>query len=44
MGSVSRLSLHERDQIKALSTTDYTAKQIVDVTSHINYIYIYIYT
>uniref|UniRef100_A0A1I7XKW1 HTH_38 domain-containing protein n=1 Tax=Heterorhabditis bacteriophora TaxID=37862 RepID=A0A1I7XKW1_HETBA len=31
MGRVSTLSLHERDQIKALSTTGYTVKRIADV-------------
>uniref|UniRef100_A0A1I7X872 Helix-turn-helix domain-containing protein n=1 Tax=Heterorhabditis bacteriophora TaxID=37862 RepID=A0A1I7X872_HETBA len=31
MGRASTLSLHERHQIKALSTTGYTVKQIDDV-------------
>uniref|UniRef100_A0A1I7XFV9 HTH_38 domain-containing protein n=1 Tax=Heterorhabditis bacteriophora TaxID=37862 RepID=A0A1I7XFV9_HETBA len=31
MGRTSTLSLHERDQIKALSTVGYTVKQITDV-------------
>uniref|UniRef100_A0A1I7X056 Helix-turn-helix domain-containing protein n=1 Tax=Heterorhabditis bacteriophora TaxID=37862 RepID=A0A1I7X056_HETBA len=31
MGCVSTLSLHERGQIKALSTTGYTVKRIEDV-------------
>uniref|UniRef100_A0A1I7XW22 HTH_38 domain-containing protein n=1 Tax=Heterorhabditis bacteriophora TaxID=37862 RepID=A0A1I7XW22_HETBA len=31
MGRASTLSLHERYQIKSLSTTGYTVKQIADV-------------
>uniref|UniRef100_A0A1I7WCD8 HTH_Tnp_Tc3_1 domain-containing protein n=1 Tax=Heterorhabditis bacteriophora TaxID=37862 RepID=A0A1I7WCD8_HETBA len=31
MGRASTLSLHERGQIKVLSTTGYTVKQIADV-------------
>uniref|UniRef100_A0A1I7XV36 HTH_Tnp_Tc3_2 domain-containing protein n=1 Tax=Heterorhabditis bacteriophora TaxID=37862 RepID=A0A1I7XV36_HETBA len=31
MGRAPKLSLHERGQTKALSTTDYTVKQIADV-------------
>uniref|UniRef100_A0A1I7XE91 HTH_38 domain-containing protein n=1 Tax=Heterorhabditis bacteriophora TaxID=37862 RepID=A0A1I7XE91_HETBA len=34
MGRVSRLSLHERGQIKVLSTTGYRVKQIADVKSN----------
>uniref|UniRef100_A0A1I7WVY4 HTH_38 domain-containing protein n=1 Tax=Heterorhabditis bacteriophora TaxID=37862 RepID=A0A1I7WVY4_HETBA len=46
MGRASTLSLHERGQIKALSTAGYTVKRIADVlcyhfeTHYIIYIYI----
>uniref|UniRef100_A0A1I7XFW1 Helix-turn-helix domain-containing protein n=1 Tax=Heterorhabditis bacteriophora TaxID=37862 RepID=A0A1I7XFW1_HETBA len=33
MGRASTLSLHERGQIKVLSTAGYTVKQIADVKS-----------
>uniref|UniRef100_A0A1I7X303 HTH_Tnp_Tc3_1 domain-containing protein n=1 Tax=Heterorhabditis bacteriophora TaxID=37862 RepID=A0A1I7X303_HETBA len=33
MGRASTLSLHERDQIKVLSTAGYTMKRIADVNS-----------
>uniref|UniRef100_A0A1I7X9X6 HTH_Tnp_Tc3_1 domain-containing protein n=1 Tax=Heterorhabditis bacteriophora TaxID=37862 RepID=A0A1I7X9X6_HETBA len=34
MGRASTLSLHERGQIKVLSTTDYTVKLSADVVKH----------
>uniref|UniRef100_A0A1I7XPX9 HTH_Tnp_Tc3_1 domain-containing protein n=1 Tax=Heterorhabditis bacteriophora TaxID=37862 RepID=A0A1I7XPX9_HETBA len=36
MGRASILSLHERDQIQALSAAGYTQKQIVDVVKRLS--------
>uniref|UniRef100_A0A1I7XPE1 HTH_38 domain-containing protein n=1 Tax=Heterorhabditis bacteriophora TaxID=37862 RepID=A0A1I7XPE1_HETBA len=34
MGRALKLSLHERGQVKALSTVRYTVKQIADIVKH----------